>query len=106
MEWSFVGLGVVFVFVSLWPSYKKVHRKSRPLLIAALGFGTLALGRLDFSEAWEVVHTVSGAIMVAAAHFINWKLLRFREDINIKVPGASLIIIFASTELFFDEDNV
>ncbi|MEC3966181.1 MerC domain-containing protein [Flagellimonas halotolerans] len=78
IEWSFIGLGVVFVFVSLWPSYKKVHRKSGPLLIAALGFGTIALGRLDFSGTWEVVHTVFGAIMVAVAHFINWKLLRFR----------------------------
>ncbi|AEM71380.1 hypothetical protein Murru_2342 [Allomuricauda ruestringensis DSM 13258] len=78
IEWLFIGLGVVFVFVTLWPSYKKVHHNARTLLIAALGFGIIALGRLDFSETWEVINTVFGAIMVSVAHFINWRLLRFR----------------------------
>lgn len=76
IEWSFIGIGVVFVFVSLWPSYKRTHHKSRPLIIAAIGFGLIALGRLDLNELWEVGHTVLGAIMVAVAHYINWKLLR------------------------------
>ena len=76
IEWSFIGIGVVFVFVSLWPSYKKAHFKTKPLFIAACGFGLIALGRFDFSEIWEVTNTVMGAILVSAAHFVNWKLLR------------------------------
>ncbi|MDF0717480.1 MerC domain-containing protein [Muricauda sp. 334s03] len=76
IEWSFIGLGVVFVFVSLWPSYRKAHHRSRPLLIAAIGFGLIALGRLDLNEAWEIINTVGGALMVSVAHFVNWKLLR------------------------------
>jgi hypothetical protein len=80
IEWSFIGLGLVFVFVSLWPSYKKAHHSSKPLFIAAIGFGLIALGRLDLNGAWELVNTVGGALMVSVAHFVNWKLLRCKLD--------------------------
>lgn len=76
IEWTFIGLGVVFVFVSLWPSYRKTHRRSRPLLIAAAGFILIAISRLEFGETWETVNTVSGALLVSMAHFINWKMWR------------------------------
>jgi hypothetical protein len=76
IEWSFVGIGVIFVFVSLWPSYKKAHYKIKPLLIAACGFALIVLGRIDFNEIWETANTVMGAILVSVAHFVNWKLLR------------------------------
>ncbi|WP_418498080.1 MerC domain-containing protein [Flagellimonas sp.] len=76
IEWSFIAIGVVFVFVSLWPSYKKAHHILKPLLIAGCGFGLIALGRLDLNELWEVANTVTGALMVSVAHYVNWKLLR------------------------------
>lgn len=77
IEWSFIGLGILFVFVSLWPSYRKTHRRSRPLLIAAFGFILIALGRLHFGGIWEAVNTVGGALLVSVAHFVNWKMLRY-----------------------------
>ncbi|MBW8242930.1 MerC domain-containing protein [Muricauda oceani] len=76
IEWTFIAIGVVFVFVSLWPSYKKTHHNPKPLLVSAVGFGLIALGRLDLNETWEIVNTVGGALMVSAAHFVNWKLYR------------------------------
>ncbi|MBQ4913329.1 MerC domain-containing protein [Maribacter sp. MMG018] len=76
IEWSFIGLGILFVFISLWPSYKKTHRRSRPLLIAAVGFILIAISRLHFGEIWEAVNTVAGALLVSSAHYVNWKLLR------------------------------
>jgi hypothetical protein len=69
IEWSFIAFGLVFVIVSLWPSYKKVHHNSKPLIIATVGFSLIALGRLDLNEVWEVVNTVGGALMVSLAHF-------------------------------------
>lgn len=78
IEWTFISLGVVFVFVSLWPSYKKHHHKLKPLIFAALGFAFIALGRLDFTELWEVINTVLGAFLVSLAHYFNWKLLRVK----------------------------
>lgn len=77
IEWSFIGLGILFVFVSLWPSYRKTHRRSRPLLIASFGFILIVLGRLHFGEIWEAVNTVGGALLVSVAHFVNWKMLRY-----------------------------
>lgn len=76
IERSFIALGILFVFICLWPSYRKTHRRSSPLVIAAVGFILIAISRLHFSETWETVNTVSGALLVSAAHFVNWKLLR------------------------------
>ncbi|MEH6682351.1 MAG: MerC domain-containing protein [Sediminicola sp.] len=74
IEWTFIGIGILFVLISLWPSYKKVHHRTRPLYVAASGFGFIAMGRLDLNEIWEISNTVLGAAMVATAHYINWKL--------------------------------
>ena len=76
IEWTFIGLAILFVFVSLWPSYRNIHSKIKPMVFALAGFVLIALGRFDVSELWEVMNTVSGALLVSAAHFINWKLLR------------------------------
>jgi len=76
IEWTFIALGIVFVFVSLWPSYKKYHHKTKPLVFAAIGFAVIAIGRFEFTELWEVSNTVVGATLVSVAHYINWKLLR------------------------------
>lgn len=76
IEWTFIGCGLIFVLVSLWPSYKKVHHQTRPLLIAALGFVCIAMGRLNLTELWEIINTVIGASLVSLAHYINWKLVK------------------------------
>ncbi|MCK0160007.1 MerC domain-containing protein [Allomuricauda sp. F6463D] len=76
IEWLFIGLAVVFVFVSLLPSYRTAHRKSMPLLIATVGFCLIILGRFDFGETWETINTGGGALMVSVAHFVNFKLLK------------------------------
>lgn len=76
IEWTFISLGLVFVLTSLWPSYKKIHQRAKPLLYATLGFAFIALGRLNLTELWEIMNTVIGASLVSLAHFFNWKLLR------------------------------
>ncbi|MGV8812579.1 MAG: MerC domain-containing protein [Gelidibacter sp.] len=80
IEWSFISLGFVFLVTSLWPSYKKVHRRAKPLVYAILGFLFFALGRLNLTELWEIFNTVIGGIMLALAHYLNWKLLQFQES--------------------------
>lgn len=69
-------LGIMFVLISLIPSFIRVHQKLKPLIIAAIGFAFIALGRLDLNEIWEVLNTVVGAFLVAFAHYSNWKLLK------------------------------
>ena len=76
VEWSFITLGVLFVFIILWPSYKKIHHELKPLIFASIGFAFIAIGRLEFSELWEVSNTVTGALLVSTAHYFNWRSLR------------------------------
>lgn len=78
IELIFIGLGLVFVLTSLWPSYHKIHRKLKPLQFAAYGFICIGLGRLNFTELWEIGTTIVGTLLVSLAHYFNWKLLRFR----------------------------
>ncbi|TYQ00170.1 MerC mercury resistance protein [Tenacibaculum adriaticum] len=80
IEWTFIGFGLVFVFASILPSYKKVHRKVKPLLYATLGFVFIALGRFNLTELWEIVNTVIGASIVALAHYLNWKLVGTKSN--------------------------
>ncbi|WP_452219055.1 MerC domain-containing protein [Lacinutrix undariae] len=76
IEWSFIGLSLIFILTSLWPSYKSKHHKTKPLKFALLGFICIALSRLHFTHIWEITNTVIGASFVAYAHYLNWKLLR------------------------------
>lgn len=81
IEWSFIGLGIVFAILSLLPSYKRVHRNIRPLSYAMVGFLFIALGRFHFTDLWESANTVLGAFLVALSHYFNWKY-----NYNIKNP--------------------
>ncbi|WP_178984812.1 MerC domain-containing protein [Winogradskyella helgolandensis] len=76
IEWAFISLGIVFLFTSLWPSYKNNHHNTKPLKMALFGFAFIALGRLHLTHLWEVFNTVIGATLLAVAHYSNWKLLR------------------------------
>ncbi|NJB83660.1 MerC domain-containing protein [Wenyingzhuangia aestuarii] len=76
IEWTFLSFGLVFIFVSLWPSYKKNHHKVKPLRYAMVGFLFIAFGRLNLTESFEIINTVIGASIVSFAHYLNWKLLK------------------------------
>lgn len=78
IENAFIGLGFVLVLASLWPSYHKIHRNLRPLRFAILGFLFIGLGRLHFTEIWEIANTILGTLLVSLAHYNNWKILRYR----------------------------
>ena len=79
IEWTFILLGLVFVLISLWPSYTKHHQRIKPLVYAFFGFLLIALGRLDYTELWEVGFTVFGAFLVSLSHYFNWKILKQKK---------------------------
>tara|TARA_B100000886_G_C20379050_1_gene473125 strand:+ start:740 stop:1120 length:381 start_codon:yes stop_codon:yes gene_type:complete len=76
LEWSFIILGLFFIISSLWPSYKKKHHKIKPLLFAIIGFAFILIGKLDFTETWEILNTVIGSSFVCFAHYLNWNFLK------------------------------
>ncbi|UAJ12757.1 MerC domain-containing protein [Polymorphobacter megasporae] len=53
------------------------HRDRRPVLLGGLGLALLGLGLLAAeASAAEVLLTVAGGMIVAAAHLLNWRLGR------------------------------
>ncbi|WP_299104550.1 MerC domain-containing protein [uncultured Tenacibaculum sp.] len=74
IEWTFIAIGVIFVFMSLWPSYQKNHHKIKPLIFALIGFTFIGIGRFEFTVLWEVGNTVLGASLISMAHYFNWRI--------------------------------
>jgi hypothetical protein len=55
-------------------SYKR-HKSIMPILILSLGFLLIATGHLAWYE-METLLIPFGGFTIAAAHFINWKMIR------------------------------
>lgn len=77
------GLETVILFfsmaigsISLIPSLIKHHRKTLPLVLLAAGLSFIAIGRFDVPLIFETLFTTLGAVVVASAHYVNWKLCR------------------------------
>lgn len=70
VEWSLISTAVLIAGPALYRGYRQ-HRRSRPLWIAAVGFGLLALSRLLIAD--EHLLTAAGGLLIATAHWFNWK---------------------------------
>ena len=68
-----LSVSVILGVASLFPSYFRHHRKFGPVGILLAGFTLIGLSRfmVDINES---VFTSSGAVLVASAHFFNYKL--------------------------------
>lgn len=82
IEWTMLSFALVFIIVSLWPSYKSQHHNTKPLLCAAIGYIFIIMSRLNITELWEISNTVVGTCLLSKAHFLNWKLLAKKESHN------------------------
>ena len=80
VEFVFIGIGLPVAAWSLTTGYLVQHGRLAPVLIGMSGFLFLLFGRF-LPGAWEHVTTPLGGILVAAAHWINWRLHR-REPAN------------------------
>lgn len=52
--------------------YVKKHRNIKPLILAVTGFIFLLVGMIDH-HGWMLIFSVTGGIMVASSHVLNWK---------------------------------
>lgn len=73
-----IVLSIGIAITSLLPSYLRKHRQWRPMVLFSFGTGLmLAVQVLALHEAQvEVPAIVIGALMLAGAHVINWRLCR------------------------------
>lgn len=90
VEWIFIGASMTVAGWSLFRAYFKEHRNGFPLLMAAMGFLGLILAQKVFvSYAHWLMAT--GGVLIAYAHFYNWRLLHFCPK-NRKIALRSWLI--------------
>ncbi len=74
VEWIFIAASLVIAGWSLLHSYRNEHRNPLPLIIVITGFVLIAIAQQLPSNS-EHFLTGIGGLIVASAHYINWKLL-------------------------------
>ncbi|MCB0638962.1 MAG: MerC domain-containing protein [Lewinella sp.] len=98
LEWGMITLAVIVAGWSLIGSYRQRGSGAGPLLLAFLGMIALAAGRLAPGEA-EHYLTALGGVLIAGAHYRNWRLTgcRTRPRPRVRFPypriAASLLIL-------------
>jgi hypothetical protein len=65
------------------------HGASYPLIIGALGLIALAIGVAFGSTRLETPVTVTGSLLLAAAHIANWRLRHAHGLLDCGCDGAS-----------------
>jgi hypothetical protein len=73
-HWLLLAVAAPVSVLALWRAARQ-HRSAGPALIAAAGFALMA-GAALLHGLIEQALTVSGGLLVAAAHLRNWGLLR------------------------------
>ena len=76
IELTVLCISAVLALLSIFPSYYRYHKNRSAIVVVFLGFVLMSAGQLCFDDAWETSSTSLGAIMVASAHFLNWKLCK------------------------------
>jgi MerC mercury resistance protein len=72
LETIIISVSFLLAVISLLPGYSD-HKKRTPIVYVLVGFILIGFGRLDIARLWEMLLTPSGAVMIASAHFFNWK---------------------------------
>ncbi|MEZ4911295.1 MAG: MerC domain-containing protein [Saprospiraceae bacterium] len=73
IDWFVIITGIIIAGYSLIGDYLKLHRQSRPLIIAGIGFTFLIVGMVEH-HGWILIFSVLGGLMVAWAHMVNISL--------------------------------
>ncbi len=73
VEWGMILFALLIGVSAIGGSYLRMHRRPLPVLLLALGFAVIILGHL-FTNGWvEAVIVPAGGIIIAIAHFVNYK---------------------------------
>ncbi|TSD66267.1 MerC domain-containing protein [Inquilinus sp. KBS0705] len=73
VEWIMIILALVVGLSSIVTSYFRVHHKVLPLAMLIAGFLTIIIGHLFITGWIEAIVVPAGGLMIATAHFINYK---------------------------------
>jgi hypothetical protein len=73
VEWGMIVLALAIGTYSIGLAYLRVHKRPTPLYLLIAGFAIILLGHA-FVTGWpEVIIVPVGGLLIAAAHFVNYK---------------------------------
>jgi len=75
VELGFILISLAMAYWSLWVSFKNHHGKNRAIRTALVGFSFLLVSRLVGHDVGDML-VVIGGLIIAYAHYINWRLLQ------------------------------
>jgi hypothetical protein len=76
IELTVISISAMLALFLLLPAYFRHHKSPKAILLVAAGFVLIGAGRLGAQHAIEIILTSVGALLVAIAHYVNWKLYR------------------------------
>lgn len=81
-EWIHVGMALLVfpvAVLALWNGYR-THRNKSGLLLGGVGLSLLISGLLLHGETMEIVLTLLGGIILAAAHLVNLRYCQHSHE--------------------------
>lgn len=76
VEITMIAVSLAIGIWSLSTAYRKQHRRIIPILVLIAGFACIALGHFSGIELLEPILIPVGGFTIAAAHYINLKMLK------------------------------
>ncbi|MBD3629292.1 MerC domain-containing protein [Cyclobacterium sp.] len=76
IEHSVIILSFILAVFSLSHGYKRHHNNPMPIVLVSIGFLIIGFGLLWSPENLESFITPIGAVLVGAAHYVNWLKIR------------------------------
>jgi hypothetical protein len=73
VEWGMIVFALMIGLYSIGLSYLRVHRRPMPVILLVTGFAIIILGHVFLSGRMEGIIVPAGGLLIATAHFINYR---------------------------------
>jgi hypothetical protein len=71
-----IGVSLILGIWSLSTAYRKQHHRITPIVVLVTGFGCITFGHFSGIELLEPILIPLGGFTIAAAHYINLRMLK------------------------------
>jgi len=72
-EWGMITFALFIGFYAIGSSYIKIHQKPLPIMLMLAGFLVIIGGHLFITDWHEAVIVPIGGLLIATAHFVNFR---------------------------------
>jgi hypothetical protein len=90
VEWSMIILALIIGVSSIGLSYVRTHHRLLPLFMLITGFVVIILGHTLITGWPEAVIVPCGGLIIATAHFVNYKYAGMCKTCDDDSPGMHM----------------